>query len=140
VAICKHDDDFVRDAVRWVVELSDGDRVIQDDGRPGEVPASAWLRLRAYLQGGDVHIKRMWLQFRSHRVEVEPSDADGYYFTKRAFAVWGDDITLLSYVCGAVVDDTLTVRAWRTPELVQEGDPEIRPVDPNSSNLILRSR
>jgi hypothetical protein len=67
----------------WIVRLSSGLAVFQDDGRPGVTPESAWLRLRAHCQETGDYITEMKIKFRSN-VHVLPANADGYYFSKGA--------------------------------------------------------
>jgi hypothetical protein len=134
--VCKEDDPFVRDSMRWVVRLSNDEVVYEDDGRPGVEPASAWIRLGQYCREANLRVVQMWLQFRSSRIEVTPADAPGYYLAKSVFAVWGDGRSYESYVVGTLREDGLVATTrWRTPELVpmEQG---IREADPRGPFLI----
>lgn len=136
--LCTEDDDFVRDNVRWVVLLDNDELVYEDDGRPGVEPPSAWIRLGTYCREQGRHIVRMWLQFRSNRVEVTPSNADGYFLAKAVSAVWGEDSSVQAYIAGSLGDDGLVhATRWRTPDLVPL-EHETRQADPEGPFLIVR--
>lgn len=115
--ICKKEDDFVRDSPRWTAALSNGETVYMDDNRPGLEEPSAWLRLKKYCRDNNIYIVEFWLQFRSNRILVEPRNAEGYYFVKAAWGVWGDGITHHAFVAGAVVDGKIRGMKWKVPEL-----------------------
>jgi hypothetical protein len=116
--ICTIEDDFVRDKPRWVAVLSDKTTVYQDDDRPGLAEPSAWIRLKNHCQENLLHIVQFWLQFRSNRVAVGPFDADGYYFVKSAFGIWGEGVTYHSFVAGTLIDGEVVGAKWKVPELM----------------------
>jgi hypothetical protein len=136
-SICTVRDDYVRDCMHWGVELNDGTVVYEDDDRPGADPPSAWLRLRSHCGMFGVYIVKMWLQFRSHRVEL-PADAPGYYFIKSAFGFYGLDRTFSAYIVG-IYDggDRAYVVRFQVPE-IEEIDRQIRVVGRDSPSLIAR--
>jgi hypothetical protein len=120
MTVCKVDDEFVRDNMRWVVRLNNDELVYEDDGRPGEDPPSAWLRLGQYCRDNGLYITQMWLQFRSARLEVKPANALGYFFAKSVFAVWGEDQSYEAYVAGTLgADGKVRTTRWRVPELIE---------------------
>ena len=43
----------------WIVKLSNGETVYQDDGRPDVEPESAWLRLKQYCEDNNLHKTNM---------------------------------------------------------------------------------
>lgn len=135
--VCTIDDDYVRDRVRWVVELSNGQTVYEDDNRPGIAESSAWKRLKAYCKDQGVYIVHMWLQFRSNRISVEPSHAKGYFFVKSVFGVWGDVNTYHAYIAGTLVDGQIKATKWTVPELTFLEN-QTRDVDLESSMLITK--
>lgn len=116
--VCKTDDDFVRFLPRWVAVLSNGETIYQDDDRPGVEEPSAWKRLKSYCSETGAHIRELWLQFRSNRVCIQPTDADGYYFVKCAYGFWGATETKHAYIAGALVDGSIHAIKWRVPELL----------------------
>ena len=54
----------------WIVELSNGETVYQDDDRPGIEPPSAWKRLKIYCDAHDLHVVKMNVKNRSHMENV----------------------------------------------------------------------
>lgn len=139
MTVCKVDDEFVRDSMRWVVRLNNEEIIYADDDRPGEDPPSAWLRLGAYCRDNGLYIVQMWLQFRSVRIEVKPANADGYFFAKSVFAVWGDDQSYEAYVVGTLREDgKVYTTQWRVPELIrlEQGTREVE----EDSPFVIRKR
>jgi hypothetical protein len=138
MTVCKVDDEFVRDNMRWVVRLNNNEVVYEDDGRPGEDPPSAWLRLGQYCRDNNLYITQMWLQFRSSRLEVKPANALGYFFAKSVFAVWGEDQSYEAYVAGTLgADGKVHTTRWRVPELIQM-EQGTRDFEPDSPFLICK--
>jgi hypothetical protein len=137
ISLTREDDEFVRDRLRWVVTLNNGETIYEDDGREGVEPASAWVRLKEYCQAGGFWIIEMWLQFRSNRVEVKPADAEGYFFVKEAFGVWGAEESYSAYIAGAIQGDNLMVSRYKVPELVLLEE-QVRPLNRESPTVICR--
>lgn len=135
--LTRHDDEFVRDSLRWVVALNNGETIYQDDDREGVEPASAWIRLKEYCTRHGIWIVRMWLQFRSHVVPILPDDAPGYFFVKLAFGVWGDQKSYDAYIAGTLDGDIVRTACYKVPELELMGVSE-RPANPASPTLIVR--
>tara|TARA_R100000008_G_C3585401_1_gene171862 strand:- start:3312 stop:3794 length:483 start_codon:yes stop_codon:yes gene_type:complete len=103
----------------WIVELSNGETVYQDDGRPGITPPSAWERLKIYCDANDLHITKMSFKNRSHLETVGEGD-DGYFFCKAAGAFLFGDETVHSFVVGRLSEGKLYARKWRMPEVIPE--------------------
>ena len=103
----------------WMVTLSNGEHVYQDDNRPNVYPESAWRRLKIYCEENDLHITEMKIRNKGNVKSVE-SNCDGYFFSKAAGAFLFGDETLHSFVIGTLKDSILHVRKWRLPELVSE--------------------
>lgn len=127
MSVCLKQDDYVteleigRATASWRVKLSNGETVIQDDGRPGCDTPQAWLRLRDHLAANKLSIVKMWLQFRSNVQDpILPENADGYYFCKQALGfLTGSEKTFHFYLLGALINDKLVVHRWKVPELVR---------------------
>jgi hypothetical protein len=140
--VSKEEDEWLRDryedSSRWIVHLSNGERVIQDDGRPGVTPESAWLRLQKYCEINKVHIKSMYVQFRSH-IEHMPNDRDGYYFCKAILGEWGATRAVQMYNIGSVCNNQVEVIKWRIPELIPFGD-EVRTIEECEKFIIWRQQ
>lgn len=128
--VSKEEDSWLRDRfeneTRWIVKLSNGESVIQDDYRPNVKPESAWLRLIKYCELQQIYIVGMYLQFRSH-IENMPSNQNGYYFCR---SILGSpfDKNIHMYNVGVVNSDSVHVTKWRVPELIPFGD-EIRTIE-----------
>lgn len=118
--ISTYQDDWLKETfehqTRWIVELSDGTEVIQDDGRPSEAEP-AWLRLGEYCRDNNLFIKSMRLQFRSH-IEHIGSDADGFFFSKSIGGGFGGK-NFHAYLTGTLRDGILKVVKWSVPELLR---------------------
>lgn len=115
--LCTKEDDFVFERLRWVVHLSDGNKVFQDDGRPGIKPASAWIRLGNYIRRNGIYITNMKLQFRSNVVGIG-EDADGYFFCQSVARTNITPVTAGFYLAGTLRDGILQVAKYKVPELV----------------------
>lgn len=121
--ICTREDDFTRadqidrGQAQWLVRLSNGLTVIQDDGRPGVSPHSAWLRLKCYCEREGTAIREMWLRFRSREERSVPADADGYFFSRQAVRTTNHTDTLQFYLLGYLQTGILMVQRWKVPEL-----------------------
>ncbi len=97
--VCLQEDDFVFEKCRWIAHLSNGQKVIQDDGRPQADPPQAWLRLATYCETNQLNITNVTLQFRSHHQSPLPADAEGYYFINKVASInYGE--TLGFYLIG----------------------------------------
>ena len=139
MSVCKQVDDFITEKLHWVVTLSNGETIYQDDGRPDEIEPSAWIRLKKYVQENELSIESIHLVFCDHIEEVVPRNADGYYFVQKvmAFAFSGENQnTFHYYLFGAVVDGELRVYEWMVPEILPVSQ-ETRKLDLNDEKLIL---
>lgn len=105
--LCVEPDEFVQNKSIWVVQLSDKTTVYQDDDRPGVEEPSAWTRLKRYCAANNVYVERFWLQFRSNVIEILPQFADGYYFSKTAMKVWGEEETRHGYIVAVIWNERL---------------------------------
>ena len=103
----------------WMVTLSNGESVYQDDNRPNIYPESAWIRLKIYCEENDLYITDMKIRNKGNVKSIE-SNCDGYFFCKGAGAFLFGDETVHSFIIGTLNGDTLQVRKWRLPELVPE--------------------
>lgn len=135
-SVCTEDDQYVRERLRWVAELSNGQTVYEDDGREGVMPLSAWVRLKSHCEETNTNIVAMRLQFRSNIVEL-PRNKAGYFLVKQAFGVWGDSESFNAYVAGYLEGDKVYVSKWKVPELTLIHE-EVRVADYDSPCLIAR--
>lgn len=112
----------------WRVLLSNGETIVQDDGRPGGEPPSAWLRLGDYVRENGLSIRKLWLQFRSNKQEqILPEDAEGYFFSKGILGSFNGGSSRHYYVLGYLSENRLYLTQIAVPELLvmekEERDP-----------------
>ena len=114
----------------WIAELSNGETIYQDDGRPNAVPESAWARLKIYCENKGLHVTNLKIKNRSNAKDV-PANKDGYFFCKCASAFMFGGETLHSFIVGYLDNGRLFVRKWSMPEMtlerVEERDPFANP-------------
>ena len=140
VQMCKQEDEYIENMPRWVVDLTNGERIWRDDGRPGVSPNSAWLRLKTYLKETETDIARMFIQFRSHLEFPLPENALGYFFCRKALAYLGNNVTIESFLVGFYdsIGEGVAIQDWQVPELIQNSI-EYRPIqDIKPDCLILK--
>ncbi len=125
MSICTCEDDWVRylqDDCRlavWLAHLSNGSVVYMDDRRPGEQPASAWLRLGEHVRRHQLRITELSVKFRSHhRRGFLPAGADGYFFCHGVVGLLSQDTTLSFMLFGVLTNGELLVQRWQVPELL----------------------
>lgn len=99
--------------LRWVATLSDHSQVFQDDGK--YTPASAWIRLKKYLDETGLSIEKLVVQFRSHSEEIPR--ASGYFFRKACVAAWGCE-SYEHYIFGIANGDSYKGLWYLVPELL----------------------
>lgn len=137
MGICTKPDEYVND-LRWIAMLSNGETVFQDDDRPGEIPCSAWSRLKAYCHDNRCGIVSMKLEFRSH-VEEIPSNSDAYFFCRMAAAILcGDGQTFAHFVVGTynAEKDVFELKSWKVPELIVVSEFDRSRVDTSEECII----
>lgn len=137
--ICTECDNFIRDYQEmnphWIVWLSSGLAVYQDDGRPG-FSKSAWERLHDYCKENNDYIVDMSFGFRDNKRSL-PSKADGYFFCKGAMGCFGMKKTIQHYIVGTLKDNKLVVTRWRVPEMFEQ---ETEQRDPEKAGICLIKR
>lgn len=110
--------DRYEDKVRWIVTLSDGRKVYQDDDRPGLSEPVAWKRLRTFLQENEnLSIVGMTIGFRDHIINIG-DNADGYYFCNAILGEITTGLNLGFYICGTLKDGILMTTMWKIPEII----------------------
>ena len=140
--VCQIEDQYVSERVKWIVQLSDGTYVFQDDERPGVYPYSAWTRLKNHLKGSNKFIVRMHLEFRSNRKEnAAMANAQAYFFCKQAIGSigMGEKDTIGCYLVGNLHENGLViVQQYRVPELILAGE-EYRNLDhPGMADCLIK--
>ena len=116
----------------WIVKLSNGETVFQDDDRQGLAEPSAWTRLQAYCEINNLHIVDFTIRFRTNKISL-PSNKDGYFFCKGALSQWGAQKTEKQYVVGYVEDGIVHITKYYVPALLYWSDETrlIEKCDPN---------
>ncbi len=139
MGLCKSEDDFITEKLRWVITLSNGETIYQDDDRPGEEQAKAWIRLRDYVKLNKVDIVDFKIQFCSHIEQAANPNAEGYYFARKvgAFAFSGEaENTMYYYVVGELRDGKIYTTQWSVPEILRVGS-DVRDVVEDDIHLII---
>ena len=108
------DDHMVVNAV-WCAVLSNGENIIEDDGRPGVHPASTWERLREYCMENNLFITSMKIKFRTNEKHLDV-EGDGVFFCKSLLGGLSANNTY-SYLTGTLRMGILQVVKWRVPDL-----------------------
>lgn len=115
-------DQFIKDRyetqTRWVATLNNGEKVFQDDDRPGVKPNSAWLRLGRYCQKNQLYIQKLVFQFRSNVITVG-EDVDGFFFSKVVLGAINSEKNTHFYLGGTLEGGIIYVRRWKIPELLE---------------------
>ena len=78
-----------------------------------------WLNLKNYCKTNNLKINKVGLQYRSHSIELDTTDADGVYLVRSLVGVMGENsrnTITIGKLYGTKVHKTL----WVTPELIQE--------------------
>jgi len=117
------EDDFVRElqddraTAVWVARLFSGSEVYMDDGRPGETPSSAWLRLKARVEKDRDPVVSLRLKFRSRWESPLPDNAAGYYFAHCVEKADGSPQNSY-FIVGFLVGECVRLQKWAVPELI----------------------
>lgn len=137
MGLCTEPDDFIAEKVHWIAVLSDGTSVYQDDNRPGEEPAAAWLRLSKYIRDGGPPIESLHIKFWDHIEEAAPAGAASYYFINGLEGFVGGDRTYHYYIIGFINDgdEKMNVVRWLVPEIIPV-EHELRSIPWNDPLLI----
>jgi hypothetical protein len=132
----------------WVVELSNGEVVYQDDyrgeyllfkGEYGHDNRRSWDILKDYISANNLYIHKMYLKNYNNIVEPLPLDADGYFFKKGALGKLFSSTTRQYAIIGYYDKATKKTKTFKyaLPDLLLvEFDERI--VDINTPSLILR--
>jgi hypothetical protein len=136
--ICTEIDDFLidQDGPIWIVELSDGTKVYQDEDRPGLEPI-AWKRLRDHCYANNVYPVKSWIKFRSH-TEPACEGIYGMFYRRGVLASPGDGKNYRRYIMGGI-DENLKIntKTWRVPEIIEYDDErEERDIENNEDGII----
>jgi hypothetical protein len=137
MTICTQPDEFIQAKVKWVVELEDGSKIYQDDGREDEDEPKAWIRLGKYVKDTGKNIVGISVQFWDH-VEKVADKADGYYYIKSVSAYSSCDRTFEHFVIGTYDKNTGNIQTnkWLVPEILNVGS-DVRTTTEDDPSLII---
>ena len=115
--VCKEYDNYVEEHEPcWIVVLSNGETIYQDDERYIETPSS-WIRLEQYIRNNNLKIIRLVLKFRSHYEEL-PQNKDGYFFVNQITKdLFGPQKSY--FITGYLESNCLICQKWALPELIK---------------------
>lgn len=142
--VCTEPDKWMQDtwvhSTRWVVELSNGETVWQDDGRPGLSEDSAWIRLKNYCEMNGYCIKSMRVEFRNNKPEQVYTGGEAYFFSKLIRGAFSSakKVEVFNshyYLIGMLKEGKVHIDKWLTPSLVVQ-DKYIRDAEKCKDNLI----
>lgn len=103
-----------------------------------------WFYLKEYIEKTKLRLTNMCVAFRDH-VECLPDNMDGYYFSygHAAIGIVGPTVEFKQFVTGYVIGETLYIKKWMIPELV-EVETDIRNINDtgkiNHKGLILNEK
>jgi hypothetical protein len=113
---------------RWVAILTDGSQKDQNE--------LSWECLRSLCQTKGLAVKELWLQFRSHRVQIPIEEGKGVYLARSAFGFWGNEESYHGIVTGIFDGEKAHTTHYKLPEIIPLQH-QIREIDENSPHLIL---
>jgi hypothetical protein len=152
--LCVHPNaEFLEENCVWVVTLSDGTKLYQQDG--GDVPEflmelehnhSSWVRLGAFMEQSDLDIVAWNLQFRDNKVPLKTAEI-GYVYSRGmigSMSVGTENAkrTTQHFHITGTIDSSMqrmVDRAWyHSPSLVHGETKVTALVDLDPSMIILR--
>lgn len=144
---CLEEDDWTRERrifePRWILTLTDGSRVIQDDNRPGREP-NAWQRYLKWRKLQELYTRFPMLAPRSLHVEFRdqvlaplPEYAEGYLFRKAMMAQMGGPANNL-YVLGWVSGDKVHIQRWHVPEFTKLNE-QVVPLEQYLDSILFKT-
>ena len=99
--------------VIWIkVELTDGLEIFFHEYK-------TWEGVKKHCEEKSVFVKDFRLQFRSHEIKIDLSDANGLYFIRSVLGQMGGD-SKDYYTVGVIKGDVVYKKMWIMPELVEE--------------------
>ena len=78
-----------------------------------------WEGVKAYCKAHSVFIEEFCLQFRSHEIKIDISDAEGIYLIRSILGQMGGD-SKHYYTVGIIKGDVVHKKMWIIPELIEE--------------------
>ncbi len=118
--LCLQEDYFLEEKTIWIVELSDGKTVYQDDYREGCDEPIAWKRLRSHCLDTKCKINSMRIKFRSHSeyVGLGVENISGYYFSYGITKNINNSQSTEYYIAGYLANGIVVCDWYKTPEII----------------------
>ena len=147
MSVCTEWDTYINDFrltnTMWFAELSNGEKVLQDDGRPGVKPSSAWIRLVDYCNENDLYVTKLY--FSNGDGLTYPFDdedgLEGAYFMKGASGDLFTSDTTYTYVFGNVDGNEIRIKKYSVPDCQFITDSEVRKLtEDNIKYIIFRDK
>jgi len=99
--------------VVWIkIKLTDGREFYLDKYK-------LWAGVKTYCETRSVFIEEFCLQFRSHEIKIDISDAEGVYLIRSILGQMGGD-SKHYYTVGIIKGDVVHKKMWIIPELIEE--------------------
>lgn len=138
--ICNlYDKNYFEDKSIWVVELSNGEIVYQDDGKNSDIEYSAWIRLKTYILENNLTIKKMYIRFRSNIIYPLEDNAEGYFFSIGIIGMMSSSDNINFYIVGSLKKDKVYIKKIKVPELIVF-DEEERDANKCSDNQLILNK
>lgn len=113
-----HTEEYWIRHARWIVTLSNGEEIHQDDDAYYQEIKSAWRRLALYTKKQEVSIVKFRLQFRDNIIRPLPDKALGYFFRRCAGAFLFSDTNHFYIVGHLLPDGRVFTRKFEVPTLI----------------------
>ena len=140
--VSKEYDSYIQDKDHpiWILELSNGEKIFQDDGRYKVTKNidgkdividddPAWIRAKKYIEDNKLSIDGVVLRFRNNIVRVFSNLNNSVMFTRcvgRAAFTENETMFIQEpnqyYKIGVVSDGRVYVKKYKVPELIFETD------------------
>lgn len=82
-----------------------------------------WFEVKSICESNKLNVNNIGLQYRSHSIEVNTSDADGVYLVRSIIGIMGET-PKHSFTIGRVYGSVVKKQIWVTPELIEESSEE----------------
>ena len=101
----------------WInIRLTNGEEFYYDE-------YEGWLSVKKKCDEKDLFVQEMSLQFRSHEVDIDLTDAEGIYLIRSAMGQFGGN-TKNYFTTGILKQNKVYKKMWIVPELVVDKEIE----------------
>lgn len=139
--ICKtFDKEYFEEKTYWIVELSNGETVYQDDGKNENCEHSAWIRLKKYIEDNNLSINKFYVRFRSNIIYPLQENCDGYFFSIGIIGMMSSEENVNFYILGYVLNNKVMIKKIKIPELIVFDEEEREISNCSEQQLILNKK